>query len=290
VYCWLLRYQRPDASECTNPRDRLFALYSLASDIKLEKRQPDICASEWTLRQLRRIHYAHHRYPIRVKVDYGCPWEEVYTQFSRSAIESGRSSDILRHLSRFGSLSSVNRQWPSWVPNWSNQRWRKTVAYAIPDFRVPPLKLNHESIYFRDILFRPVTSVVSYAQEPDSFLSRLQSFVVDISRLTRAWEQSVSSDPDSWGDTTANLAKGPIEMINDRMPPYSAMECTVRDVEYLLKIRCEDCISHMYTDDVENEWPPVLDSVNDSNSANARRRCIDACITCSQMCSHLTPT
>ena len=202
---------------------------------------------------------------------------EVYTQFARSAIESGHSSNILRHLSRFGSISSVNPKWPSWVPNWSNRRWRKTVAYPIPDFRVPPLKIDHESIYFRDILFGPVARVVSYAQEPDSFLSRFKSFAVDISGLTRAWEQSVSSDPDSWGHTTANLAKDPMEMINDRKPPYSAVECTVRDIELLLRIRCEDCISHMYTDDAENECPPILDSVNDSNSPSVRRalrRCL----------------
>lgn len=118
---------------------------------------------------------------------------------------------------------------------------------------------------------------MSYAQEPDSFLSRLKSFAIDIAGQTRAWEESVSPDPESWGHTTANLAKDPIEFINDRKPPYTAIDCMVRDIEHLLSIRCEDCISYKYTDDSEDEHPPVLDSLNDSRSPEMRRalrRCL----------------
>lgn len=261
-----------DTSECFDPEDRLFALYSLASDVNLENSQADICACEWTLPQSQRLHYAHHRSPIRVKIDYACHWAEVYTQFARSAIESGHSSDILRHLSRFGSLSSVDAAWPSWVPNWRNVRWRRAVAFPIPDFRVPPLKIDHTRIYFRDILFGPVAHIVNYAEESDGFVHQFRTFAAEASESTRAWEHSIPADHASRGHTTANLAKDSHEIVHDRMPPYPTMECTIRNIKFLLDNQCEECISTMYTArDVENEYPPVLDSAEDTTSQDMRR-------------------
>ncbi|RYP45810.1 hypothetical protein DL768_007896 [Monosporascus sp. mg162] len=91
---------------CLDPRDRIFALYGLASDSGS------------------RLAQSRDGSP-RAVIDYSRPWMDTYTSVSRYWIQEGRFVEVLRHLSAFGTLWEVDSTRPSWVPNWSTERHRQ---------------------------------------------------------------------------------------------------------------------------------------------------------------------
>ncbi|KIW97824.1 uncharacterized protein Z519_01408 [Cladophialophora bantiana CBS 173.52] len=100
-----------DHAQCTDPRDRLFALYGIASHIRFN----DLPSVSDVVSQ-----------SIRCYVDYDVPTNQVYMDFAKSCIEGGHILVILVHAVSFGSLSDTDSSMPTWLPDWSRAR-RQTV-------------------------------------------------------------------------------------------------------------------------------------------------------------------
>jgi len=104
-------------SECCDPRDRIFALHSLAEDVV-----PSV-ASETSLELENSI--ARKAFPV----DYTSPWIEVYRRLALECVAAGNSHVLLKHLFAFGALweQQQNPRIPSWIPAWNKVR-------EFPDF------------------------------------------------------------------------------------------------------------------------------------------------------------
>ena len=94
------------STKCQDPKDRLFDLYGLASDIRRVRGEST------------EISGGH----ICSVIDYSGDWVDTYCKFAQSCVEAGYYSTIIRHVVSFGSLAKQNPSWPSWVPNWSKVR------------------------------------------------------------------------------------------------------------------------------------------------------------------------
>ena len=94
------------STACYDARDRIFALYGLATDLRetLTKGSTEEGDS------------------IRAIVDYSQPWTETYTLLARHLIRLGDLVGIFRHVAFFGALYEVDPSQPSWTPNWSRER------------------------------------------------------------------------------------------------------------------------------------------------------------------------
>lgn len=84
-------------SECSDPRDRIAAVYALAS------------GNRWPLRQ----------YDLR-------DWKQMYMDVASYYINSHPHGcfEILCHLCEFGSIKSRTGGIPGWVPDWTTRRRR----------------------------------------------------------------------------------------------------------------------------------------------------------------------
>ncbi|KAF2108173.1 heterokaryon incompatibility protein-domain-containing protein, partial [Lophiotrema nucula] len=76
-------------TECSEPRDRLFALYGMASDID----SPDEISDDAF-----RLHAGF----ISYKVTYAGTWVEAYKSFAQACITAGKIDGIFDHLASFG--------------------------------------------------------------------------------------------------------------------------------------------------------------------------------------------
>jgi hypothetical protein len=110
-----------DQSQCSDPRDRIFALYGLANDITFE--------ATLDLEKFRgKFFVPGPKTAIKGFVDYTIDHPSVYEKFTLSAITSGHALQILEHAIVFGAVEGR----PSWVPDWSQQR-KTFVPIKIPD-------------------------------------------------------------------------------------------------------------------------------------------------------------
>ncbi|KAF2188903.1 hypothetical protein K469DRAFT_659772, partial [Zopfia rhizophila CBS 207.26] len=75
-----------DSAKCSDPRDRLFAIYSLARDISYDK-------TEGLQQRKQKIH---------APLDYNANEDDLYSAFATSCIDSGHFLEILRHVLAFG--------------------------------------------------------------------------------------------------------------------------------------------------------------------------------------------
>jgi hypothetical protein len=66
------------------------------------------------------------------KVDYSTPWNEVFTDLAAASFPAHATSMFL-HLLSFRSLAQYESTWPSWVPNWTNQREAMLIPKSHPD-------------------------------------------------------------------------------------------------------------------------------------------------------------
>ena len=89
--------------ECTDPRDRIFAVYSMASDIG-----PMQFADEED---------EEHFGNTYMDIDYSLDLRQTYEAFALATIKSGRPTSIVNAL--FARQHSPRPDdWPSWVPDW----------------------------------------------------------------------------------------------------------------------------------------------------------------------------
>ncbi|KAH0442698.1 carbon-nitrogen hydrolase [Colletotrichum camelliae] len=113
-----------DQYDCTDPRDRVFTLASLAGDV--DTREVDLA----TFRQAfggtahnGALLHQDHRPQVMVIYEEGASVEDIYTMFSRSIGEAGNLPWVLGEASaRLDSPGSVlqteQEMMPSWVPDW----------------------------------------------------------------------------------------------------------------------------------------------------------------------------
>jgi hypothetical protein len=107
-----------DMYQCTDARDRIFALYSLAN------------------------HETAH-----MEIDYSLDVYATYRNFALACMANGRTLDVLNAaLERLDTTSST--EWPSWVPDWR----RNTTRLSLPIPREHantngPLKVSTGTIY-----------------------------------------------------------------------------------------------------------------------------------------------
>jgi hypothetical protein len=101
---------------CANPRDRIFALCSMTSDIRPV---PDSYVDEFG---------PHVSVPIFMEIDYSVGVQQTYKVFATACVYASRFPAILKAvLAR--QQSHTPSDWPSWVPDWRHQ---PTTAISIP--------------------------------------------------------------------------------------------------------------------------------------------------------------
>jgi hypothetical protein len=99
---------------CTDPRDRIFALYSMTMDIQPSTYQGNIPC-------------------VRMDVDYSSSVAQVYQDFASACI--ARSRPILDAVLARQYTPGSNKSWPSWIPDWREPpslpyHWRSTEKLA----------------------------------------------------------------------------------------------------------------------------------------------------------------
>ncbi|KAE9963957.1 hypothetical protein EG328_010897 [Venturia inaequalis] len=119
-----------DHAECSDPRDRLFALYGLAESISKTYALP--------------------------AAKYDVFWESIYAQYATSCISNGQFVELVRHITAFGSLYDSDVTMPSWIPD-----WRRTRSGQLPAWMSPLQALQSQDS--SQIFWRQDTSTVSYA-------------------------------------------------------------------------------------------------------------------------------
>lgn len=119
-----------DHAQCSDPRDRLFALYGLAESISKAYALP--------------------------AAKYDVFWESIYAQYATSCISNGQFVELVRHITAFGSLYDSDVTMPSWIPD-----WRRTRSGQLPAWMSSLQALQSQDS--SQIFWRQDTSTVSYA-------------------------------------------------------------------------------------------------------------------------------
>jgi hypothetical protein len=102
-----------DRCACTDPRDRVNAMYGLVT-------APISDATER-------------------RADYFRDYFEIYTDFAKLVVKSSGFLQLASHLTSFGNLSDIRKDLPSWVPNWSGERKH---LYAMKGFHKPSFSVD----------------------------------------------------------------------------------------------------------------------------------------------------
>jgi hypothetical protein len=139
-------------SECSDPRDRLFALFSLAEE-------KDLGAS----------------------VEYFLPWWHVYTSFAQMIVHSGKTSQLLDQVVRRGMLAHLNPAWPSWVPNWRAHPASKEKAYHMMQYAGAKTVMYDQdqcALAISEAKLAPIQNVFESPPDELSSLPQLRNYVM----------------------------------------------------------------------------------------------------------------
>jgi hypothetical protein len=157
---------------CTDPRDRIFAVYSMALDTHATSKSPD-------------------QGYISMDVNYSSNVQQVYQDFAVACIRSADSAtaiEILRAvLAR--NLAPTPDAWPSWVPDWRVGKtgsevdlmsWAKKVAVSMVGLDMIAIRPRHSSkltcIIDRIIPLIDTNDAVSYVFSLHAQLEALAHF------------------------------------------------------------------------------------------------------------------
>lgn len=99
---------------CTDPRDRIYAVYSMASRIRPHKPEPESRILDLV---------------ITMPVDYSLDLMKTYRTLVLGAIDAGYLPKILESL--FARTMTRGPEWPSWVPDWTTP---PTISPSPKDF------------------------------------------------------------------------------------------------------------------------------------------------------------
>ncbi|KAH4036490.1 hypothetical protein HBI56_114100 [Parastagonospora nodorum] len=141
--------------KCTDPRDRIFAMYSMTSTIQPVSNRSDRNSTNEALQImpedfhrsgsidviLHRRNYVHDLErslafykTIYMDIDYTQDIRQVYQTFAAACIKSDRTPFVLESLLRRRFLQPVN-DWPSWVPDWRVAPTATRWGYGYPSIR-----------------------------------------------------------------------------------------------------------------------------------------------------------
>jgi hypothetical protein len=110
-----------DQHGCADPRDRIFALYNMASNMR-----PSTVTS--------------HRHDILMDIDYSWDLKQTYEAFALACIGAGKLTTIIEAvLSR--QHSTQQHSWASWAPDW-RVSWLEPIVLPMPVHFYPPLQLE----------------------------------------------------------------------------------------------------------------------------------------------------
>jgi hypothetical protein len=123
---------------CTDPRDRIFALYSMATDVRptqrrLSEKPPQTGDDSSSSSGFVLYHYN----PVYMDIDYSLDAMETYKTFTRAVVRANGSNGVpilAALLCRQYSPRPVS--WPSWVPDWQVVPRRRAFVPMGPDIPV----------------------------------------------------------------------------------------------------------------------------------------------------------
>ncbi|PVI04008.1 HET-domain-containing protein, partial [Periconia macrospinosa] len=87
-----------DTAKCADPRDKIFALCGLATNLTKES----FNAGQETQTDPKLYPISTEKIAIEQMVDYNTGWEDVYRRFAQSCLQAGYGEEIGYHLSAFG--------------------------------------------------------------------------------------------------------------------------------------------------------------------------------------------
>ena len=206
--------------EATNPRDKIYALLGLATDISFQHdgELPEFTGAVATV----------------PRPDYNQPVQEVYYQYACYFIDNGSWSEVLHTASLNQSTSPLSGLLPSWVPDWTS--YTKGVCPVLLD--------RPFGQYLHQAGGRWESSSSVYV-DPISRALSLEGGIVD--QITH-----VSSLPSS---TTSqhippNISRGIAALVHDRLfcrkaalegfQPLTVRDAITNNVVHLV-MDCEEC-------------------------------------------------
>ena len=174
-----------DQNECTDPRDRIFAMYNMASNLR-----PSTSTS---LRQ-----------DVLMDIDYSLDLQQTYEAFARACIRTGKDSAIIEALlSR--EYSARPHGWVSWAPDWRvswaepvilPRRWYNSVSWAPEYDNWPPgiMPMRLETCrYLLDVEYKAYPIILTKAVG-DTLLQQCSNLCTKITRSNAAGDLSVLFD------------------------------------------------------------------------------------------------
>jgi len=154
-----------DSAQCSDSRDRLFALCGMAVDlIPFKPKDTNNLKNDVIV------------YPV----DYSQDLSSTYTCFSRACIKAGMFYSLLRHVASFGSLTRIDHKTPTWVPDWSlprswEQRFNTTCSSKDESVCILEPVVGLETVLRLDCrLYGPMRLI---AQTDETFASQLARFL-----------------------------------------------------------------------------------------------------------------
>jgi hypothetical protein len=108
-----------DSAQCSDSRDRLFALCGMAVDL--------IPCKPTNTSDLRHDIIV---YPVNYSLDLS----STYNFFGRACVDAGLFYSLLQHVASFGSMTRIDPKTPTWVPDWSLPRsWEQRFKITCPN-------------------------------------------------------------------------------------------------------------------------------------------------------------
>ncbi|RYN85268.1 hypothetical protein AA0120_g8884 [Alternaria tenuissima] len=102
--------------ECTDPRDRIFALCSMANDVILNGNSGELNGS-----YLKYFSTSTEDDVIRIDIDYSLDVRETYEAFALACLMGKENANLIWKALLMRQHSPPPIDWPSWVPDWRVQ-------------------------------------------------------------------------------------------------------------------------------------------------------------------------
>ncbi|KAI1049906.1 hypothetical protein LB506_001950 [Fusarium annulatum] len=130
-------------SRCSNPSDKIYALLGIAQKLEPFPLHRDV------IDRIRDSPEYQAPSPKAIPTpDYTLSEESVFREFVHHCIWADRFLEILCHIDVFGSLSEVNPEWSSWVPNWTGTRNEEKGTLAQMSETVPACRCIDKDLYY----------------------------------------------------------------------------------------------------------------------------------------------
>jgi hypothetical protein len=182
-------------AECSNPHDRIYALYGLLSGIGTSSQSNHLTA------------------------DYSLEWSQVYQNVAEVQIRNRRLRELLDHVFSFGSLWEVNSSLPSWVPNWSETR-RSTIENSTLRWEEFTIKISkHKSLKGIEVYGTVPTKIIEAGEPLPTDFSRRDLACLINREMSKCWRCNFAQF-DNELPVASNLSKFMNVMNESRERPF----------------------------------------------------------------------